>query len=67
MQSFLRRRFQGFDRMLLRQRQQSMQDAGADGAALLHHALGPTAGLWADEPCPIQQVRQTFLHDAAVR
>ena len=67
MQGFLRRLFQGFDRMLLRQRQQAMQDPGADGAALLHHRLGPTAGVRANQPRPIQQMIQTLLDDVAVR
>ncbi len=67
MQGFLRRLFQGFDRMLLCQRQQSVQDPCADGTALLHHALGPTASMHPNQSRAIQQVIQTLLHDPAVR
>ena len=67
MQGGLGRLFQGFDRMLLRQRQQAIQNPDADGATLLHHRLGPTAGLHANQPRPIQQMLQTLLDDVAVR
>jgi len=33
----------------------------------LHHALGPTARMDANQSRPIQQMIQTFLHDPAVR
>ena len=67
MQSFLRSTFQCFDRMLLGQRQQAMQNSDADRTALLHHRLSPTAGMHANQPCPIQQMIQTLLDDLAVR
>ena len=53
MQGGLRRSFQCLDRMLLRQRQQPMQNAGANRAALLDHRFGPTARLHANQARPI--------------
>ena len=50
MQSFVGSTFQCFDRMFLRQRQQAMQNPDADGTALLHHRLSPTAGMHANQP-----------------
>ena len=66
MQGFLRRPFQRVGRMFCRQRQQAVQDPRADRAALLHHRFGPTAGMCADEPRPIQQMIQALLNEAAV-
>ena len=43
-----------------------MQHPDADCTALLHHRLGPNAGMHANQPCPIQQMIQTLLDDAAV-
>ena len=67
MQGFLGSTFQRGDRMFAGQRQQAVQDPDADGTALLHHRLGPTAGVHADQPCAIQQIIQTLLNDAPVR
>ncbi len=67
MQGLLGGGFQRVDGMFLRQRQQAMQDSGADGAALLNHRFGPSAGVLANQPGPIQQVIQIALNDAPIR
>ena len=43
-----------------------MRNAGADGAALINHRFGPSPGLFANQPGPIQQVIQVALNDAPI-
>jgi hypothetical protein len=43
-----------------------MQDPCANGTALLHHRLGPTAGVRADQPGAVQQIIQTVLDGVPV-
>ncbi len=66
MQGFLRGRFQRLGRMFLRQCQQTVQHPRADGAALLHHRLGPTAGVRAKQSRPVQQIGLAVFDNAPV-
>ena len=67
MQGFLGGVFQRLDRMFLRQRQQAVQDPDANGAALLDHPFGPTAGVRANQPGAIQQISLAVFDDAPIR
>jgi hypothetical protein len=52
--------------MFFGHRQKAAQDTRADGPSLLHHRLGPSAGVTANHPGAIQQIIQAALNDAAV-
>ncbi len=67
MQGLLGSGFQRGNRMFAGQGQQAMQDARADGAALFNHRFGPSPGVFANQPGPIQQVIQIALNDAPIR
>ena len=67
MQGFLGGAFQRLDRMLLRQRQQAVQDPDANGTALLDHPFSPTAGVCANQPRAIQQISLAMFDDPPIR
>ena len=67
MQGLLGSGFQRGHGMFAGQGQQAMQYSRADGAALLNHRFGPSPGLFANQPRPIQQVIQIALNDAPIR
>ena len=67
MQGFLGGAFQRLDGVLLRQRQQAVQDPDANGTALLDHPFSPTASVRADQPGAIQQISLAMFDDPPIR